>query len=382
MRLLGCPVACASLLGRNRGIGHELDVRVHELVRRRITIAPSIFASSYKSWDVAADRVACRRRRGMRGRWASMTISAPSSARMMSSIPERRVVPGATCLSAERRVLSFRGSARIEPAVIAVRSVPAAVRRILPWDSTFRHQGLPGAKLRALGGGARSGWLTGRRRPVRPISPKHARPCFTGAARAAEAMASATPRSAPGSSTERRRRRSRRCPPGRARRRRGGRGPPRSWRGAWGRHRCRLSAAWPDRSATRAPAPPGGAVASPLDGADDRGARLLLVGAPEQLRGSSTASRPAEVISNTPSSFVEPKRFLTARRTRCDQRSPSKKDGVDQVLEDAGAGHGTLLVTWPTRNVAIPCSLATRREAAGGPAHLGYRTRRRAQPGA
>src|SRR3954447_2962057 len=44
-----------------------------------------------------------------------MTRSAPSSARMMSSIPARKGVPGATRLRAERRVLSVRGSARIEP---------------------------------------------------------------------------------------------------------------------------------------------------------------------------------------------------------------------------------------------------------------------------
>src|SRR6187431_1420515 len=44
-----------------------------------------------------------------------MTSSAPSSARMMSSIPARSAVPGATRLRAERRVVSVRGSARIKP---------------------------------------------------------------------------------------------------------------------------------------------------------------------------------------------------------------------------------------------------------------------------
>src|ERR1044072_818170 len=46
-----------------------------------------------------------------------MRISAPSSARMMSSIPARSAVPGATSLRAERRFLSVRGSAAriVEP---------------------------------------------------------------------------------------------------------------------------------------------------------------------------------------------------------------------------------------------------------------------------
>ncbi len=38
---------------------------------------------------------------------------------------------------------------------------------------------------------------------------------------------------------------------------------------------------------------------------------------PNTSDGSGTPTSPAPVISNTPSSFVEPKRFFTARSTRC-----------------------------------------------------------------
>ena len=38
---------------------------------------------------------------------------------------------------------------------------------------------------------------------------------------------------------------------------------------------------------------------------------------PKSSDGSGTPTRPAPVISNTASSFVEPKRFFDARRMRC-----------------------------------------------------------------
>ena len=38
---------------------------------------------------------------------------------------------------------------------------------------------------------------------------------------------------------------------------------------------------------------------------------------PKSSDGSGTPTSPAPVISKTPSSFVEPKRFFAARRTRC-----------------------------------------------------------------
>src|SRR5918996_119922 len=71
-----------------------------------------------RCWDVKGrSRRMPPEKRKARRFGSPMTMSAPSCARMMSSMPERRAVPGATWLSTARRVLSFRGSARIEPRV-------------------------------------------------------------------------------------------------------------------------------------------------------------------------------------------------------------------------------------------------------------------------
>ena len=57
-------------------------------------------------------------------------------------------------------------------------------------------------------------------------------------------------------------------------------------------------------------------------------------------RGCATSLRPAPVISKTPISSVGPKRFFTARRMRnwCPPSPSKESDGVDHVLDDAGAG--------------------------------------------
>src|ERR687892_1655236 len=83
---------------------------------------------------------------------SSMTMSAPSCARMMSSMPARRAEPGATWLSAASRVLSFRGSARIEPRVdrpsqrVRCLQVNFATRL-----GSVRNDRLGDAELRAFG---------------------------------------------------------------------------------------------------------------------------------------------------------------------------------------------------------------------------------------
>ena len=87
------------------------------------------------------------------------------------------------------------------PAAIACRSVAAARQAHSATGlGAVRHDRLREARAsRTRPGAARPG-RRGAARPVRPISPKHATPGRTGAPRAAEAIASATPRSAPGSS--------------------------------------------------------------------------------------------------------------------------------------------------------------------------------------
>ena len=74
---------------------------------------------------------------------------------------------------------------------MAWRSVSAAVRRILPRGSV--PSGTIAAEKPNFAHSARrrSAWLAGRRRPVSPTSPKHARPSRTRTPRAAEAIASA-----------------------------------------------------------------------------------------------------------------------------------------------------------------------------------------------
>ena len=127
-----------------------------------------------------------------------MTRARRARARMMSSIPERTAVPGATRLSAEMSFLSFRGSALIESHPDRLPSV-AAVLSDLPCGFVPSGTTTSDSPSFAHSASRRSACETGRSRPVRPISPKHAN-LRDGLPRAAEAIASATPRSAPGSS--------------------------------------------------------------------------------------------------------------------------------------------------------------------------------------
>ena len=89
---------------------------------------------------------------------------------------------------------------------------------------------------------------------------------------------------------------------------------------------------------------------------------------PKRLDGSGTPTSPSRVISNTPSSFVEPNRFFVARRMRCAwYRSPSNcSTQSTRCSSTRGPATAPSFVTWPTRTVATPFSFATRssREAA------------------
>jgi hypothetical protein len=76
--------------------------------------------------------------------------------------------------------------------------------------------------------------------------------------------------------------------------------------------------------------------------------------------GLATSARPDSFISNTPISFVEPKRFLTARRMRkAWPRSPSKYSTVSTICSSTrGPAMAPSLVTWPMRKVGMPVRLA------------------------
>ena len=76
--------------------------------------------------------------------------------------------------------------------------------------------------------------------------------------------------------------------------------------------------------------------------------------------GLATSSRPASAIWNTPTSWVEPKRFFTARRMRkaC-PRSPSKASTAStRCSSTRGPARVPSFVTWPTSTSAVPWALA------------------------
>src|SRR3989338_1522965 len=76
--------------------------------------------------------------------------------------------------------------------------------------------------------------------------------------------------------------------------------------------------------------------------------------------GFATSLKPAAVISKTPTSLVEPKRFLVDRRTRyVEYRSPSKYNTVSTICSmTRGPASMPSLVTWPMINSAIPLDFA------------------------
>src|SRR5215211_2888602 len=81
-----------------------------------------------------------------------MTRRAPSWARMMSSIPSRSAVPGATRPRAERSFLSFRGSARTKRRSDRLAKRPRASHSDFATSlGTFRDDHFREAELRAFG---------------------------------------------------------------------------------------------------------------------------------------------------------------------------------------------------------------------------------------
>ena len=98
-------------------------------------------------------------------------------------------------------------------------------------------------------------------------------------------------------------------------------------------------------------------------GRDDRSGRARAGGRRGTARsGSATETRPSPVISMRPSSSVGPKRCFSARSMRsawC--RSPSNDSTVSTTCSSVrGPASEPSLVTWPTSNVAMPRSLASR----------------------
>ena len=125
------------------------------------------------------------------------------------------------------------------------------------------------------------------------------------------------------------------------------------------------------RPARRAPAPtatPGPAPRRARDAAPRRSGpppsrrrrRAGRRGTARSGRGRRPGRR--SVISNRPSSLVEPKRCLTARsRRRAWWRSPSNDSTVSTTCSSTrGPASPPSLVTWPTRTTAMPRSLASR----------------------
>ena len=78
--------------------------------------------------------------------------------------------------------------------------------------------------------------------------------------------------------------------------------------------------------------------------------------------GLLTSSRPRSRISKTPSSWVAPKRFFTARSSRwLAKRSPSKVSTAStRCSSTLGPANIPSLVTWPTKSRAISSFLASR----------------------
>ncbi len=97
--------------------------------------------------------------------------------------------------------------------------------------------------------------------------------------------------------------------------------------------------------------------------------------------GSATPTRPEPVISKMPSSSVEPKRFLAARRVRKKRcRSPSNWSTVSTMCSRTrGPAIAPSLVTWPTRIDGGPGLLGEAEEDAGRLAHLAHAARRRGE---
>ena len=128
------------------------------------------------------------------------------------------------------------------------------------------------------------------------------------------------------------------------------------------------TSAWTSTSSGRVPSieqsttEPGAALASPTNRAE----------------GSATSTRPPERISNTPTSLVAPKRFLSARRVRkLRSRSPSKRSTQStRCSSTRGPATAPSLVTWPTRITAQSEPLRHLHHRAGRLAHLPDRARR------
>ena len=273
-----------------------------------------------------------------------------------------------------------RGAAS-SPARIAARSVSAPSTRILPCA------GVPaGATTRASPSFAhsssrRSAWAAGRRRPVRPISPKAAVAARTGRRRAAEAIASATARSAPGSSM--------RTPPATLTKTSACPSGIPAWRASTAtiiasrfgstpvatRLRHRQVGLRDERLDLEQDRP------RPLERARDGRARLALDGAAEDLRRIGDADEPAaghledaELVRR-----AEPVLRRAQDAVGVVAVALELEHAVDEVLEHARPGHRAVLRDVADEDRGDAGLLRDAQQPCGRLAHLRDRARRRAE---
>ena len=228
----------------------------------------------------------------------------------------------------------------------------------------------------------RSACAAGRSRPVRPSSPNAATLSLSGAPRAAEAIASATARSAPGSSI--------RTPPAtftNTSAEPSGTPPCRREHGDDHREPLRVDPRR-DTPRHREVAPRDERLdleqerARPLERDGDRRADLARLRSRRRAptaRGRRRARR--RVISNTPSSFVEPNRFFVGAQdaVRVVPVALELQHAVDEVLEHPRAGDGAVLRDVADEDGRDAVLLRDAEQPRGRLAHLRDGARRRAE---
>ena len=139
------------------------------------------------------------------------------------------------------------------------------------------------------------------------------------------------------------------------------------------RDRPRSAAASRGPAARRAPGPRPAAAGCPRAWPQRRRpARRASPVSMNAAAGSATSIRPSAAISNTPTSSVEPKRFLLERsRRRPEKRSPSSVSTTSTRCSSVlGPASVPSLVTWPTRITGTAVFLGVRLEARRGRANL------------
>ena len=214
---------------------------------------------------------------------------------------------------------------------------------------------------------------------MRPISPKTAVAGWSGALRAAEAIASATARSAPGSSI--------RTPPATLTKtsawasgtpRVAGRARRRSSPGAWGRRRSRHAGASRGRSARRAPAPRAAAASSPRARRRPRSRPRRRPYGRRPRTGSGTRDEPGAGHLEDAQLVGRAEAVLGGAQdpVRVVALALELEHAVDEVLEHARTGDRAVLGHVPDEQHGDAVLLADPEQARGRLAHLSDRAGR------